>query len=611
MTELFLNKHIILINESISIKLVDENPYMTQSGKYTYDIEIPLKGNEKNAMIFNNMHRMDVKKEILQKDARLVINGHNVIVGTATITSITDSSVKIQILSGNANVNFLSKNENLYIDELDLGDMVNEEGKPMCGDKTVISYFGKITNESERLKKLFGKYGDTDFVFFPVGNKQNGVVLNNLCLKKMTTTTETPFWKSFSYSKSMTIGDLDYNVTGYACAQPYFCTVLKRIFETLGYKIVENQIENTVLKNIFIVNSQVGGSYARLLPHWTLNEFIQQVEYFFGVVLKIDDQTKEIRILLRNSFWKGKAVYLDQIIDEYTVNCDEEETTDISNGNISYDFGSVDKYLKINEDVMEQVEKKVFENYSELSTYYNGLSDEDKKKYVYEAGGIQYIYRNGSLSEVNQFRNLERKKNADADIELKIVPVEMRTHRTNWEGCDYDDFFKNWYPTKGDDFNIVIMNASEYLLSKDSIEGSVEDLIEGTIESSSKNSLIEVAMNDGLLQHVQKDDGTASQVFPWGFVLTNDLLNGAKNRGFSFELNKIEGRNTMYDVVFNETTKINTQCENVIEFITNKVYDTMSLFVIHNKPYICKQIEYKIDNKGIKSLKTGHFYEAT
>ena len=555
---------------------------------------------------------MDVKKVILKKNARLVINGHNVIVGTATITSITDSSVKIQILSGNANVNFLSKNENLYIDELDLGDMVDNEGNPMCGGKEVISFFGRIKDENERLKRLFGKYGETDFVFFPVGNKQNGVVLNNLCLKKMTTSTETPFWKSFSYSTSLSIGDLDYNVTGHACAQPYFCTVLKRIFESLGYKIVENQIEDTILRNIFIVNSQTGGSYAQLLPHWTLNEFISQVEYFFGVVLKIDDQDKEIRILLRNSFWKGKVVYLEHIIDEYTVNCDEEETTDISNGNISYDFENVDKYLKVSDDVMEQVEKKIFESYSELSTYCNGLSSDDKKKYVFETGGMQYIYCDGDLKEVNQLRNLVRNtKDADADIELKIVPVEMQTYRTNWEGCGYDDFFKNWYPTKGPDFNNVIMMASEYIVSQGDIQGSVQDLIEGTAESPSKNTRIEVAMNDGVLQHVQKDDGSASQVFPWPFILTNDLLNGIKNRGFSFELNKVDGRTTMFDVVYNETTTVNTQCENVIQFITDKMYDPMSLFVIHNKAYLCKQIEYQLEGHGIKSVKTGYFYEAT
>lgn len=610
MTELFLDGNKILIKESISIKLIDENPYITQSGKYTYDIEIPLAGYLQNTKVFKHMHRMDVGKEILQKDARLIIDGHNVITGTATITSITDSSVKIQILSGNANLNFLSKNENLYIDELDLGDMTDNEGNPMCGGKEVISFFGKIKNENERLKKLFGQYGETDFVFFPVGNKQNGVVLNNLCLKKMTQATETPFWKSASYSSTMTIGDLDYNVAGHACAQPYFCTVLKRIFETLGYKLVENQIENTILKNVFIVNSQTGGSYTQLLPHWTLNEFIEQVEYFFGVVLKIDDQTKEIRILLRNSYWKGKVVFLNQIEDEYTVNCDEEQTTDISNGNISYNLEDVDKYLKINEDVLEQIEAKTFNTYSELSAYYNGLSDEDKKKYIFEAGGVQYIHRDGNLTEVNQLRDLVRNTiDTDVDIELKIIPVDLQTYRTNWEGCAYDDFFKNWHPTKGEDFNIVIMQASEYILSNSDIQGSVQELIEGTTESPSKNTFIEVAMNDGVLQRVKNDSETAFQVYPWPFILTNDLLNGTNNRGFSFELNKVDGRTTMYDAVYNATTKINTQCENVIQYISNKMYDPMSLFIIRNKPYICKQIEYKVNSKGVDPQRTGYFYE--
>lgn len=609
MTELILDGYSILMQKSISIKLVDENPYITQSGKYTYDVEIPLKGNMINAKVFNNMNRMDVTKEIIQKDAKLIINGHCVITGTATITSITDLSVKIQILSGNANLNFLSKNENLYIDELELGNIVNEAGKVMY-DIDARYYLGHIKDENERLKKMFGKYDDTDFVFFPVGNQKNDVVFNKMCMRKMTQTTSTPFWPSYMYSAVSPIGDLS-SSQGAACAQPYFCTVLKRIFETLGYKIVENQIENTVLKNIFIVNSQTGANYARLLPHWTLSEFIEQVERFFGVVLKIDDQSNEVRILARSSFWKGKVVYLDEILDEYTVNCDEEETTDISNANVTYDFENVDKYLKISTDVMEQIETKVFDTYAELSAYYTGLNDSDKKKYVYEAGGIQYICRDGSLSEVNQYRSLKRNMvDEDTELELKIVPVQMRTERALWEGCAYDDFFKNWYPTKEAEFNVVIVNASEYINNKDNEQGNVQDLIEGGTVEMSKNTRIEVAMNDGKLQHVQKDDGSTSQLYPWPFVLTNDLLNGNQNRGFSFELNKIDGRNTMFNVIYNETTKINTQCEIVIKFITDKMYDPMSLFIIHNKSYICKQIEYQIDDHGINPVKTGYFYEA-
>lgn len=610
MAELILDGYSILIEKSTSIKLVDENPYITQSGKYTYDVEIPLKGNLVNAKVFNNMNRMDVTKKIIQKDAKLVVNGHCIIIGTATVTSMTDSSIKIQILSGNANLNFLSKNENVFIDELELGNMVNEEGKALY-DIDARRYFARIEDESNRLKKMFGEYGDTDFVFFPVGNQKNGVILNKMCMRKMTQTTSTIFWQSFMYNAGIDLGYL-LSSEGAACAQPYFCTVLKRIFEVLGYKIVENHIENTVLKNIFIVNSQTGVSYAKMLPHWTLNEFIEQVERFFGVVLKIDDQTKEVRILARNTFWKGKVVYLDEILDEYTVNCDEEETTDISNANIAYDFENVDKYLKINDDVLEQVETKFFETYSELTAYYNSLSDGDKKKYIFEAGGIQYIWRDGNLSEVNQFRSLKRNMvDEDTKLELKIVPVQMRTARALWEGCAYDDFFKRWYPTRESEFNVVIVNASEYITNQDNGQGNIQDLIEGGAAEVSKNTRIEVAMNDGRLQYVQKDDGSASQHYPWPFVLTNDLLNGNQNRGFSFELNKVDGRNTMYNAIYNETTKINTQCEIVIKFITDKLYDPMSRFIIHNKAYICKQIEYKITENGIDPLKTGYFYEAT
>ena len=38
MTELFLDGNKILVKESISLKLIDENPSITQSGKCYFDI---------------------------------------------------------------------------------------------------------------------------------------------------------------------------------------------------------------------------------------------------------------------------------------------------------------------------------------------------------------------------------------------------------------------------------------------------------------------------------------------------------------------------------------------------------------------------------------------
>lgn len=611
MTELYIDDNRAQIKESTSIKLVDENTYLTESSKYTHDIELPLKGSLENTKIFGNIQRLDVSKKTIKMKARMIADNHDVINGTATVTGISDSSVKIQVLAGNAELNFLSKYDKLYIDELDLGAMQDTNGKVILPDE-VIPYLAKFS-ESERYKMMFGIYDQTDYVFFPVYNEAKGYVLNDVCFHKMTSTSETIFWRSGSYGSPSPLGNL-WASSGRSALQPYFCFIIKRIFVALGYEIVENQIENTLLRNVFIANSRSVTSYNKMLPHWTVSEFMTEVEHFFGVAFKIDDNSKSVRILQRDSWLKSEDVHIKEIIDEYSVTCDEEETTDISNGNVSYAFETVDKYLKINEDILKRATKKTFDTYEELNEFYTQLSESEKKKYIYEAEGKQYIHytdNNGYLREVNQFRNLMRNEESNgADIELKIVPVRLTTGRARWEGCVYDNFFGKYSPTEGVDFNIVMMIVSG---SEQYADGNknVQDMIEGTTVSETTKDILEIAMNDGTFQPVHKDDGSASSSFPWPFVLTSDLLNGIQNRGFSFELNNIAGRTTMYNIVFGTVMKINTQCEIVIKFITNQIHDTMKRFIISNKPYICKQIEYKIDDKGIEPEKTGYFYVVT
>lgn len=157
------------------------------------------------------------------------------------------------------------------------------------------------------------------------------------------------------------------------------------------------------------------------------------------------------------------------------------------------------------------------------------------------------------------------------------------------------------------------MNVVRIQTSADSYEGKpsdVQDLIEGNVETKSSRDIVELAVNDGVLQKVPWITWPPGDFsYPWPYVLIDDPIVGEKNRGFSFELNPISGAVTMFDIVYGSTMKVNTESELHVKFMTNRIYNPMSLFVIHNKPYICKQIEYKIDSKGIDPEKIGYFYE--
>ena len=141
---------------------------------------------------------------------------------------------------------------------------------------------------------------------------------------------------------------------------------------------------------------------------------------------------------------------------------------------------------------------------------------------------------------------------------------------------------------------------------------NVQDLIDGNATTESSRDLVELALNDGIMQKLSWVTWPPGRfVFPWPFVLAEDLKAGAMNRGFSFELNPVVGVITMFDLVYGSTVQINTQSELHLQFETYKLHNPMGLFIINCKPYVCKQIEYKIESKGINPLKTGYFYEVT
>lgn len=603
MNELYLNNQEIHINEATSIKLVDENTYFTKSGKYTFDIAIPLKGDYDNIKKIGHINRLDVAKSIVNMSARMIANGHKIIDGTATVTQITDEIMKIQILSGNAEFNFLSKFQNVYIDEMDLGGVSDANGN-LYSEDAYISFLFYLGN-NDRCKIMYGTYGEVDFVFFPIHETQNDVVHNDVCVRDGGTIT---FPRTIYNYDSIFHPEWDYG--GYKATlavQPYWCFIIRKIFSTLGYTVTENQIEDTVLKNAFIANAKRTLSFNRVLPHWTIAQFIEEIERFFGVVIEANDSNREIRIVRRAKYFDQEKIYLDNICDEFEVDVDDERAYDISDANISYEFDSIDKYLRIDEEIMNVIEVKLFDTYSKLQNYYDVLSDADKKKYIYEAGGRQYIdYREGDtryLRKINQFRNLIRNKNADS-IELKITPVQMEIGQSFYE--DY-----GMSGTMLQAFRDVVRMKAE----ADAYDGKpsdVQGLIEGSMQIKSNRDKIELAINDGVMQKMEWFHGMGLYLsFPWPFVLIDDLLFGENNRGFSFELNKVDGVVTMHDLVYGSTIKVNTQSELHIKFVTDRIYSPMSLFIIHNKSYICKQIEYKVEDKGINRQKTGYFYEVT
>lgn len=75
----------------------------------------------------------------------------------------------------------------------------------------------------------------------------------------------------------------------------------------------------------------------------------------------------------------------------------------------------------------------------------------------------------------------------------------------------------------------------------------------------------------------------------------------------SLALCEVEGADTLGDLM----SSIKADTENLVcfRFITDDIPSPRTIFVFHNKRYICEKIEIEVGNNGIDPVKTGYFYE--
>lgn len=103
MTELLIDGKRVSLPSDLSFDLIFENPYFTKSSTHTLDVDLPM---PTNRHVFGMLHRMDVTKQKVTLPAVLIADGYQLLNGKALVLGTTDQTVKIQLMSGNAEFNF-------------------------------------------------------------------------------------------------------------------------------------------------------------------------------------------------------------------------------------------------------------------------------------------------------------------------------------------------------------------------------------------------------------------------------------------------------------------------------------------------------------------------
>ncbi|MCD8285883.1 MAG: hypothetical protein LUD50_01465, partial [Clostridia bacterium] len=465
MTLLYLDGTRVYFDDSQDIKVTKENPYFTQSGTYTLEVSLPMDILE-NRKFFKNIQRLQVGKKCENMTTMLVADNHVLLSGTAKVTSISDTVVKVQLTGGNSAFNIIINDEEVYIDEIiypqyDFGENQYQfGGKRGENDVSGMSLYG---GEVKRTTRQIYHGIDTDLsnedgytmnavdgvaYFLPVLDETNDEVKNPL--------------KIYDYSQVYGNGTHNHsgNTGGYiymeekgSCICPNLMYVIKNVMAHFGFEIKTNEFDVEPWNRIYIANARKTMYVQEALPHWTVEDFLTQVQYFFNCTFVFSDESKTVEILSnKNYFCKGIQEF--EAVDEYTSDVSDEDSEvaqSLASSNIRFDMSDSDYHMvdAPDDEILDAYEHKTYNSYNEIveDVLATELAEDERMKYIYDCPQGSFVvgredeYDDDSalcLRKIDHFGKIIRNEENEDYIELKICPVAM-TRTFPIEPQDYNE----------------------------------------------------------------------------------------------------------------------------------------------------------------------------
>lgn len=582
MTELFIDGVSVVLPKDFSAQVKRENSFVTKNGEYTYDITLPLT-NTINAELYKNINRLNNLQKIeTKRSAVLIADNRMYCNGTEVITGWTESTVSIQIASGNSELNYFIGSD-LLISFLDMKTTI-----PKRGD---MNYVTKT-------------YPEVDYCLAPVVNRTAGYCINRWAYGKPT------------LADTYTLQADD----NYWYPQPYLCAFIKEVMRAIGYDLQINQIENTVFKNLFICHVEETYKWNELLPGWTVKDFFEEIEKMFNAVFVVDNRNRTARLMIKPSYYAGsKSVHVIQVEDIYEAEIEdnEENVNEMSSVSVRYKMPDTTYYRlrclpddfskKVKRDIIpESFEPNETDLMARIQKWFND-SDHRRNDIIYTdiANDKEFVFRSRTVNEgwsdfdpINEFKPLER-ENPDSEVELGMVPVELAFYDLySYVGNDKNRPIKVMIP-------VIDSSGTEVDENGESITNVLEQIENWTsVEDESQGNLY-LAFYTGLVQYEPLTSGRYD--FPLAFTDTYTWTQSYKywptnTIGATLALKTLDKLfyEGSYNIDFEKAIKIQTYDPNV--------YDTRLVFEIRNKRYICRDMEFTLDISGRKGAWTGTFY---
>ena len=563
MTQLIIDGREAVLPQNLSVTVKRENSFFTKSGEYTYDLTLQL-DNETNLSLYGFLSRVN-KTDLVEtkRPATLIADGRVYCRGTEIITRWTDEAVTIQIVSGESEMNYFI-GQDQKIEDLDLGSIAGN------------------------IKSGGGTYPSAGYCLATI-RSSGGSILNN------------------PNGGQRTGDDM---VTADTRPQPYLCELLRRIIGALGYnqgRSMVNQLEDTQFKNLFIVNTVFTAEYAKMVPGWTVKEFLTEVEKLTGAVFVTDNLNKTCDILLKTQYYMEATQYtIHNVVDAYQTEVEDDDSreAEFTSSDVSYDLPDHHwtKLMKLPSDFLETA---TVSDYASVGDIISSAADPKVVKRDLSTGRLYIdVTREVSiinpepqtethryLIEIDQFRDLDR-ENTSSTLELKITPAPMaQLGRFGMEVIDLgaNDGYQN-YEADSD--------AGE---TEDEGSEEVESLIRGFEKTETSAADLYCAFYNGVDYHTSR--GTKR-----GIIVYTDAYH-ASIQGLLYPMSYsdgntflgLEGSLRLQDLdsgYYQGGYQIDTRHAMTFETYDPNMIDPRQVYVVRNKRFVVRDIEEVITAEG-------------
>lgn len=650
MLQILIDSHPIVLKDGTQIKLTRENPYFTSAGDYTLDVVLPLAGCRENILAIGFLHRPEIsltpqagrRLPFTLAAAGITISGH------AVVTSITDEEAKLQLIGGISDL----RNTEEKINSLPLGRAWDDVPATHIEDDAMgsiseslsmaFTFFhdmvaftgtdGKIYNIS---KLMHGNPQETSAVAFPIHSTADDLTANKSGIVEKSDRNK--YYAPISFTHGSTTDN------AVIAPQPYIIDVIRRVLQSQGRKLVDRSASTNPIRYTFVANSRATLDIARMLPEWTVQDFIMEVENFFGVAF-LQGDGGEVILVDRYDYYGlyARTITITQAIDETSADIDEEDNsreTSLS-GNVDYDYDDKDDILRLPDEVFEHCEEQIeMDNYTAISNHAQGLSEEERarSRYLYtdRQTGRRYAFLNSaeapgtySLNEVDQFGPLIRRSERDIDTKLRIVP--LRYDLADSVIGDGQNPTSHVPATDRDDAVPVLRTPDTLLQAADhySINEAInqQEDTEGN-ETAGAPDRLYVAYNDGSIDtEIGKGIASEGNIFaplPIGIPYARDPKSGLPEipRRY-YKLADIAPPNSLF-ALSNRQVKdtrtiaahiaggpnVDTRVVRQFTVVDREATDPTAIYIIRGRRYVCQKIELTLDAAGVQPEKKLFLYE--